>query len=74
MSRIIGILLILVGGWLIYRGHSEAESLAGKTRTTITDVKNSIDGKGRIATQYWYYGAGAVLIGAGVVTGLRRRS
>lgn len=74
MKCIIAVVLILVGAWLLYSGYRQADSLAGRSRTAITDLKNSIDGKSRVARQYWYYGAGILLIGTGVAVGLRRQA
>jgi hypothetical protein len=74
MNRVVGIVLIVIGGWLIYTGYRQADSLAGRTKTTLVDVKNSIDGKGRVARQYWYYGGGALLVVAGAAIGLRKRA
>ncbi len=74
VKRVIGTVLILTGGWLLYSGYRQADSLAGRTRTTITDLKNSVDGKSRVPPQYWYYGGGVLLIGAGLMIGLRRQS
>lgn len=69
MKQIIGIIFIFAGGWLVYTGYSEADSIAGKARTKLIDLKNDIDGKNRTPRQYWYYGSGALLIvaGAGLV-------
>lgn len=74
VNRIIGIVVIAVGAWLGYRGYHQADSLAGRTRTTIVDVKNSIDGKGRIAPQYEYYVVGGLLILGGAVIAMRKRT
>jgi len=73
MTKIIGIALLLVGGWLVYTGYSRAESLAGKAESGIVDLKNEIDGKARVPDHVWYYAGGAVLIlvGGGLV--LRKR-
>lgn len=74
VNRIIGIVVIAVGAWLGYRGYHQADSLAGRTRTTITDLKNGIDGKGRVAPQYGYYVVGGLLVVGGGVIALRKRA
>ncbi|HEY5550994.1 MAG TPA: DUF3185 family protein [Opitutaceae bacterium] len=62
MKKILGIVLVLVGGWLVYTGYHRAESIAGKTESGLVDLKNEIDGKTRVADHVWYYVGGAVLI------------
>lgn len=62
MIRILGVVIIFIGGWLVYTGHRRAESLAGKTQTGLVQLKNEIDGKTRVADHYWYYAGGAILI------------
>lgn len=73
MSKIIAILLILAGGWLIYTGYAQADSMAGRTKTALVELKNEIDGKGRTPKQYAYYGSGALLVALGAVLLLRKR-
>jgi len=72
MKKIIGIVFILVGGWLVYTGYNRAESLGGKTEAGLADLKSEIDGKARIADHVWYYAGGALLILAGGVMVLRK--
>jgi hypothetical protein len=72
MKKILGIVLILGGGWLVYTGYNRAESIAGKTAAGLVDLKNEIDGKARVADHVWYYAGGAVLIIAGGAMVMRK--
>lgn len=69
------------GLWFIYSGYGREVSLAGKTETGLTYLKTGIDGKTRVLTHHWRYGAGLVLIlgstwwmmkGGGLKPGKRR--
>ena len=72
MKKIIGVLLVLIGGWLVYSGYNRAESIAGKTEEGLADLKNEIDGKTRVADHFWYYAGGALLVIAGGAMVLRK--
>lgn len=72
MKKIIGIVLILGGGWLVYTGHSRAESIAGKAESGVVQLQNEIDGKSRVAEHVWFYAGGGVLIVAGAWLVLRK--
>lgn len=86
MNRFFQLLLALAafagGLWFFYAGYSHEVSLAGKTETGLTYLKTGIDGKTRVLTHHWRYGAGLVLIlgstwwimkGGGLKPGKRRR-
>jgi hypothetical protein len=86
VNRFIQLLLALIafgaGLWLFYSGYGREVSLAGKTETGLTYLKTGIDGKTRIMTHHWRYGAGFILIlgstwwllkGGGNQPGKRRR-
>lgn len=65
MTRILGVVLLLAGGWLVFTGHNRAGSVAGKAQTNIAELKSEIDGKTRVPEHFWYYAGGAVLVLAG---------
>jgi hypothetical protein len=69
MIRILGVVLVIVGAWLLYTGYSRGRSLAGKTRSNIAQLKNEIDGKARVPDHVWYYVGGGlvVLVGGALV-------
>lgn len=86
MNRFVQLLLALTafagGLWFFYAGYEREVSLAGKTETGLTYLKTGIDGKTRVLTHHWRYGAGLILIlgstwwmvkGGGKPPGKRRR-
>jgi hypothetical protein len=86
MNRFFQLLLALAafatGLWFLYSGYEREVSLAGKTETGLTYLKTGLDGKTRVLTHHWRYGAGLVLIlgstwwlvkGGGKRPGRRRR-
>ncbi|MFH1497261.1 MAG: DUF3185 family protein [Verrucomicrobiota bacterium] len=64
MSKLIGVVLLVVGGFLIYQGVSRKDSVAGVASEVGADVANAIDGKARIPEHYYY------LIGGGVIAAI----
>ena len=66
MKRFLQLLVALAafagGLWFFYAGYERGASLAGKTETGLTYVKTGFDGKTRVLTHHWQYGAGLVLI------------
>jgi len=72
MSKLLALALIIIGSWLIYDGYSRGDSLLGRTQSGIVSLKNEIDGKGRVARPYIYYGGGALLILGGAVLIFRK--
>jgi len=71
MNKIIGIVLILVGGFLIYQGVARKDSVAGAASEVGTDVANAVDGKGRVAKHYYYIIGGGVIAAIGIGATLR---
>jgi len=66
LNRFLQLLLALAalaaGLWLCYGGYEREVSLAGKTETGLVYLKTGIDGKTRVLTHHWHYGAGLILI------------
>jgi hypothetical protein len=66
MPRLLQLFLALAalgaGLWLLYGGYEREVSLAGKTETGLVYLKTGIDGKTRVLTHHWHYGAGLILI------------
>jgi hypothetical protein len=73
MSKLLALVLLIGGSWLIYTGHSQAESLLGRTKSGLVSLQNDIDGKGRVPQPYLYYSGGAVLLLAGTALLFRRK-
>lgn len=71
MNKIIGIVLILLGGVLIYQGVGRKDSIAGAAAEVGTDVANAVDGKGRIPKHYYYIIGGSVIAAVGIGALLR---
>jgi Protein of unknown function (DUF3185) len=69
MNKIIGIVLIVVGGLLVFQGINRKDSVAGKAAEVGTDVANAVDGGGRIPKHiYWIVGGGVVAaVGVGAM-------
>lgn len=76
MNKIIGVILILVGGFLLYKGAVRSDSLAGELDEAGSKLANRIDGKSRIPEHYYYLVGGGILaaVGIGVAVGGRRSS
>jgi uncharacterized membrane-anchored protein YitT (DUF2179 family) len=66
MKNIIGLVLILIGGALIYQGVSRKDSLAGAAAQVGTDVANAVDGKSRVPQHLVYMIGGGVLAAVGL--------
>jgi len=73
MSKIIGIILILVGGFLIYKGVLRKDSLAGGLAETGTEVANKVDGGTRVPEHYYYLIGGGILVAVGIGATMGRK-
>lgn len=63
MKLIMAIALMVVGGWLIYIGYQQQESVGGSVESFANKVASKVDGKSRAAQYTWYYvGGGALFI------------
>lgn len=74
MKKIIGIILILVGGFLIYQGASRGDSLVGELDEAGSKLANKVDGGSRVPEHYYYFIGGGILaaVGIGLTIGGRR--
>lgn len=66
MSKIIGIILIVVGGFLIYKGVARKDSLAGEAAEAGTSIANKVDGGARVPEHYYYLIGGGILAAVGI--------
>jgi hypothetical protein len=73
MTKIIGIILIVVGGFLIFKGASRKDSLVGNLAETGTSVANTVDGGGRVPEHYYYLIGGGILVAVGIGATVRGR-
>ena len=71
MTRIAGVVLMVLGGFLIFRGWSRHESLAGGAATLASKVANKVDGGGRVPDHVYYLAGGGVAVVAGAILALR---
>ncbi|HTJ78907.1 MAG TPA: DUF3185 family protein [Rariglobus sp.] len=71
MNKIIGIILILVGGFLIFKGTTRKDSIVGGAAEVGADVANKVDGGARIPEHYYYIIGGAAVAAAGLGMALR---
>lgn len=68
MNKIIGIILIIAGGFLLVNGFNRQESLVGAAAEVGTSVANAVDGGGRQPKHILMMVGGGVLfiVGAGM--------
>ena len=71
MNKVIGIILILVGGFLIYKGVERKDSLVGGAAQVSSDVANKVDGGARIPEHYYYIIGGVVVAAVGLGMAVR---
>jgi uncharacterized membrane protein len=75
MNKLILSLIFIVAGIIvIVLGTRREDSIVGVSDSVGTSVANAWDGKTRQPEHVWYYVGGGVLILAGVVTALRKKS
>jgi len=74
MTKIIGIILIIAGGVLLFRGFARQDSLVGQASEVGTEVANAVDGGGRQPQHVVMLLGGGALLVAGAVLLLRRGS
>ena len=74
MNKIIGIILIIVGGFLIFKGINRQDSIAGKADSAGSSIANSVDGGTRTPTHTVWIVGGAVVAVAGLAIAARRSS
>jgi uncharacterized protein (UPF0333 family) len=73
MNKILlAIILIVLGGVLLYLGSQRKESLSGAAESVGNEVASAVDGKARVNEHTLYYVGGGVLILVGIVMALRR--
>ncbi len=68
MNKIIGIVLLVVGGFLLVKGFSRQDSLVGQTSEIGTDLANAVDGGTRQPKHIVMMVGGGILfiVGAGM--------
>ncbi len=73
MSKtLLAVILIALGGVIVYLGTQRKESFAGAAQSVGQEVASAVDGKPRIADHTLFYIGGGALILVGIGIGLRR--
>jgi drug/metabolite transporter (DMT)-like permease len=72
MTKILGIIIIILGGYLFTIGLNRQDSLVGHADSAATSVANSVDGGTRTPKHTGYMVAGGALVLVGVVISFRR--
>jgi hypothetical protein len=67
MSKLLSLVALVVGVWLIYLGYERQLSLAGKADRTLSRLGTAIDGGDHTPTHVKYYVAGGLLTLTGVI-------
>ena len=73
MSKtLLAVILIALGGVLLYLGNQRKESFAGHAESAGQSVATTVDGKARVSDATLYFVGGGALILAGLVVVMRR--
>jgi threonine/homoserine/homoserine lactone efflux protein len=72
MTKVLSLLALLAGAWLVYLGYERQQSIAGRADSTLSSLGQRIDGGDHTPTHVKYYVAGTVLLvigafGVGIV-------
>lgn len=73
-KTLLAVVLIALGGILLYLGNERKKSFAGAAQTVGHDVASAFDGKTRVTDHTLYFVGGGALILVGVVVAVRRSS
>ena len=65
MGRLLSVVALLAGLWLVYLGHERQNSLAGLADDSLSRLGQKIDGGDHTPAHFKYYAAGAVLVVGG---------
>lgn len=73
MKAILALILIVLGGWLIYSGWQRRESLAGKTEAKLAELGRKLDGESHAPDYFWQLAGGGVLFIGGALMLVSKR-
>ena len=65
MSKVISIVALAAGIWLVYLGYERQQSVAGKAADSLSKIGQKLDGGDHMTTQTKYYVIGTVLVVGG---------
>ena len=74
MNKIIGIVLLVAGGFLLVNGFNRQESIVGTASEMGTSVANAVDGGGRQPKHIMMMVGGTLLLVAGAAMTFRRNA
>lgn len=74
MNKLIGIVLIVAGGYLFFQGWNRKDSLVGAASEAGTKVANAVDGGARTPKHVVYMVGGGLLVIVGAGLALKRTS
>jgi hypothetical protein len=72
MIKVVGLVLVIVGGILVYQGLSRKDSFMGQAAEVGTNVANKVDGGARLPKHMVSLVGGGALVLVGAVLVLRR--
>ncbi len=72
MNKLIGIILIVVGGFLFFQGWTRKDSMAGSASEAGAKMANAVDGGSRVPKHMIYMVGGGILALVGVGVAMKR--
>lgn len=67
MLKLLSLLAVIAGIWLVYTGYERQHSLVGKADESLSKLGQRIDGGDHTPTHYRFYAAGALLLAGGAM-------
>lgn len=74
MMKLVGLVLVIVGGVLVYQGLARKDSLLGQAAEVGSSLANKVDGGSRTPKHMLQLAGGGILVLAGAVLVLRKGS
>lgn len=71
-KNILAVILVILGGVLLYLGAQRRDSLAGRAEAVGNEVVTRVDGEPRATKETIYFVSGGVLVVVGLFVALRR--
>ena len=71
-KTILAVILVVLGGVLLYLGAQRRDSLAGRAASVGHDVVSAVDGQPHATKETVYFVSGGILVVVGLFVALRR--
>ncbi len=71
-KNILAVILVVLGGVLLYLGAQRRDSLAGRAEAAGNNIVTAVDGEPRANRETLYFISGGILVVAGLFVALRR--